>query len=126
MKSITSNEAEVTLRLNGDFRVYCYDDDLDIEVETSRFDVWTEAGLMRGSFYAVVNLVHQTKPNLNATITISEPKFEVRTVMPILNYKTNGEYVSIDMINADNEEDRADMYEVLTKHLDMDLKVDSL
>ena len=50
MKSITSNEAEVTLRLNGDFRVYCYDDDLDIEVETSRFDVWTEAGLMRGSF----------------------------------------------------------------------------
>ena len=25
MKSITSNEAEVTLRLNGDFRVYCYD-----------------------------------------------------------------------------------------------------
>ena len=126
MKSITSNEAEVTLKLNGDFRVYCYDDDLDIEVETSRFDVWTEAGLMRGSFYAVLNLVHQTKPNLNATITISEPKFEVRTVMPILNYKTNGEYVSIDSINADNEEDRADMYEVLTKHLDMDLKIDSL
>lgn len=126
MKSITSNEAEVTLRINGDFRVYCYDDDLDIEVETSRLDVWTEAGLMRGSFYAVVNLVHQTKPNLNATLTISEPKFEVRTVMPILDYKTNGEYVSIDVINADNEEDRADMYEVLTKHLDMDLKIDSL
>ena len=126
MKSITSNEAEVTLKLNGDFRVYCYDDDFDIEVEASRFDVWTEAGLMRGSFYAVVNLVHQTKPNLNATLTISEPKFEVRTVMPILNYKTNGEYVSIDVINADNEEDRADMYEVLTKHLDMDLKIDSL
>lgn len=126
MKSITSNEAEVTLKLNGDFRVYCYDDDFDIVVETSRFDVWTEAGLMRGSFYAVVNLVHQTKPNLNATLTISEPKFEVRTVMPILNYKTNGEYVSIDVINADNEEDRADMYEVLAKHLDMDLKIDSL
>lgn len=81
---------------------------------------------MRGSFYAVVNLAHQTKPNLNATITISEPKFEVRTVTPILNYKTNGEYVSIDVINADNEEDRADMYEVLTKYLDMDLKIDSL
>ena len=126
MKSITSNEAEVTLKLNGDFRVYCYDDDFDIEVETSRLDVWTEAGLMRGSFYAVVNLVHQTKPNLNATLTISEPKFEVRTVMPILDYKTNGEYVSIDVINADDEEDRADMYEVLTKHLDMDLKIDSL
>ena len=126
MKSITSNEAEVTLKLNGDFRVYCYDDDFDIVVETSRFDVWTEAGLMRGSFYAVVNLVHQTKSNLNATITINETKFEVRTVMPILNYKTSGEYVSIDMINADNEEDRADMYEVLTKHLDMDLKIDSL
>lgn len=125
MKSITSNEAEVTLRLNGDFRVYCYDD-FDIEVETSRFDVWTDAGLMRGSFYAVVNLVHQTKPNLNATLTISEPKFEVRTVMPILNYKTNSEYVSIDTINADNEEDRADMHEVLTKHLDMDLKIDIL
>lgn len=126
MKSITNNEAEVTLKLNGDFRVYCYDDDFDIIVETSRFDVWTEAGLMRGSFYAVVNLVHQTKPNLNATITISEPKFEVRTVTPILNYKTTGEYVSIDVINADNEEDRADMYEVLTKHLDMDLKIDIL
>ena len=126
MKSITSNEAEVTLRLNGDFRVYCYDDDFDIVVETSRLDAWTEAGLMRGSFYAVVNLVHQTKPNLSATLTVSEPKFEVRTVMPILNYKTSGEYVSIDVINADNEEDRADMYEVLTKHLDMDLKIDSL
>lgn len=82
--------------------------------------------MMRGSFYAVVNLVHQTKPNLNATLTISEPKFEVRTVMPILNYKTNSEYVSIDTINADNEEDRADMHEVLTKHLDMDLKIDIL
>lgn len=126
MKSITSNEAEVTLKLNGDFRVYCYDDDFDIVVETSRFDVWTEAGLMRGSFYAVVNLVHQTKSNLNATITINETKFEVRTVMPILNYKTSGEYVSIDVINADNEEDRADIHEVLTKHLDMDLKIDSL
>lgn len=126
MKSITSNEAEVTLRLNSDFRVYCYDDDFDIEVETSRFDVWTEAGLMRGSFYAVVNLVHQTKSNLNATLTISEPKFEVRIAMPILAYKPNSEYVSIDVINADNEEDRASLVDLIEKHLDMDLKIDSL
>ena len=126
MKSITSNETELTLRLNGDFRVYCYDDEFDIEVETSRFDVWTEAGLMRGSFYAVVNLVHQTKPNWNATLTISEPKFEVRIAMPILAYKPNSEYVSIDVINADNEEDRASLVDLIEKHLDMDLKIDSL
>lgn len=126
MKSITSNEAEVTLRLNGDFRVYCYDDDFDIEVETSRFDVWTEAGLMRGSFYAVVNLAHQTKPNWNATLTISEPKFEVRIAMPILAYKPNSEYVSIDVINADDEEDRASLVDLIEKHLDMNLKIDSL
>lgn len=126
MKSITSNETELTLRLNGDFRVYCYDDEFDIEVETSRFDVWTEAGLMRGSFYAVVNLVHQTKPNWNATLTISEPKFEVRIAMPILAYKPNSEYVSIDLINADNEEDRASLVDLIEKHLDMDLKIDSL
>lgn len=126
MKLITSNETELTLRLNGNFRVYCYDDEFDIEVETSRFDVWTEAGLMRGSFYAVVNLVHQTKPNLNATLTISEPKFEVRIAMPILAYKPNSEYVSIDVINADNEEDRAILVDLIEKHLDMDLKIDSL
>lgn len=126
MKSITSNETELTLRLNGDFRVYCYDDEFDIEVETSRFDVWTEAGLMRGSFYAVVNLVHQTKPNWNATLTISEHKFEVRIAMPILAYKPNSEYVSIDLINADNEEDRASLVDLIEKHLDMDLKIDSL
>lgn len=126
MKSITSNETELTLRLNGDFRVYCYDDEFDIEVETSRFDVWTEAGLMRGSFYAVVNLVHQTKPNWNVTLTISEPKFEVRIAMPILAYKPNSEYVSIDVINADNEEDRASLVDLIEKHLDMDLKIDSL
>lgn len=81
---------------------------------------------MRGSFYAVVNLVHQTKPNWNATLTISEPKFEVRIAMPILAYKPNSEYVSIDLINADNEEDRASLVDLIEKHLDMDLKIDSL
>lgn len=79
-----------------------------------------------GSFYAVVNLTDQTNRNKRATLTIDESKFEIRIGMPILQYKVNSEFVAINSIEAESEESRADMQELLNKHLDIDLKIDAV
>lgn len=126
MKSIVSNESELVLQFNADFRIFCFDDNFEIDVEESIFKTWTENGRMMGSFYAVVNLTDQTNRNKRATLTIDESKFEIRIGMPILQYKVNSEFVAINSIEAESEESRADMQELLNNHLDIDLKIDAV
>ena len=120
----TETTSAINLTMNTD--VECFDDRYEVEVQSSNFKVWNEGKDLFCSVSILIDLIDNEDPRNIATISVEEEKINLLSLSRQLDYRYRDSYITLESIVAESEESKERMLDVMTRWLDINVKIEGV
>lgn len=104
----------------------CYDDRYTVEVQSADLRVWNELDRMFCSVKAILELVDSEDPRNIAIISIEEDKIGLPSLSTQITYKYGDNFVTIDSYTSNDHRQQVDIYDVIDRWLDIDVRIEGI
>lgn len=104
----------------------CYDDRYFAEVQSADLRVWNELDRIFCSVKAILEIVDSEDPRSTAIISIEEDKIGLPSLSTQINYRYDGNFVTIDSCTSDDHHRQDDMRKVIERWLEIDVRIEGI
>lgn len=104
----------------------CYDDQYTAEVQSANLKVWNELDRLFCRIVAEIELVDTEDPRNTAILLLEEGKIAMQSLSKQVTYQNGTGFVTIESINAVNEQVKEDIAEIVLRHLEIEVRIEGI
>lgn len=104
----------------------CFDDRYSVEVQSADLKVWNELDRLFCRIVAEIELVDTEDPRNTAILLLEEGKIAMQSLSKQVTYQNGTGFVTIESINAVNEQVKEDIAEIVLRHLEIEVRIEGI
>ena len=126
MRKRITTETTSAINLTMNIDVERFDDRYEVEVQSSNFKVWNEGKDLFCSVSILIDLIDTEDPRNTATISVEEEKINLLSLSRQIDYRYGDSYIALESIVAESEESKERMLDIMTRRLDINVKIEGI
>ena len=126
MGKIFTTDTTDTINVAMTVQPICFDDRYSIEVQSADLKVWNELDRLFCQIVAEIELVDTEDPRNTAILLLEEGKIAMQTLSKQVTYRNGTGFVTIESINAVNEQAKEDIAEIVLRHLEIEVRIEGI
>ena len=126
MGKIFTTETTDTINVAMTVQPICFDDRYSVEVQSADLKVWNELDRLFCRIVAEIELVDTEDPRNTAILLLEEEKIAMQTLSKQVSYQNGTGFVTIESINAVNEQIKEDIAKIVLRHLEIDIRIEGI
>lgn len=126
MGKIFTTETTDTINVAMTVQPICFDDRYSVEVQSADLKVWNELDRLFCRIVAEIELVDTEDPRNTAILLLEEGKIAMQSLSKQVTYQNGTGFVTIESINAVNEQVKEDIAEIVLRHLEIEVRIEGI
>lgn len=126
MVKIFTTETTDTINVAMTVQPICFDDRYSVEVQSADLKVWNELDRLFCRIVAEIELVDTEDPRNTAILLLEEGKIAMQSLSKQVTYQNGTGFVTIESINAVNEQVKEDIAEIVLRHLEIEVRIEGI
>lgn len=126
MGKLFTTETTDTINVAMTVQPICFDDRYSVEVQSADLKVWNELDRLFCRIVAEIELVDTEDPRNTAILLLEEGKIAMQSLSKQVTYQNGTGFVTIESINAVNEQVKEDIAEIVLRHLEIEVRIEGI
>ena len=126
MGKIFTTETTDTINVAMTVQPICFDDRYSVEVQSADLKVWNELDRLFCRIVVKIELVDTEDPRNTAILLLEEGKIAMQSLSKQVTYQNGTGFVTIESINAVNEQVKEDIAEIVIRHLEIEVRIEGI
>ena len=126
MGKLFTTETTDTINVAMTVQPICFDDRYSVEVQSADLKVWNEGTRLFCRIVAEIELVDTEDPRNTAILLLEEGKIAIQSLSKQVTYQNGTGFVTIESINAVNEQVKEDIAEIVLRHLEIEVRIEGI